>query len=102
MPIDRQQSPQPLPNLNPGVLSVPVSKGPGSLLTVERRRALYEKAEPSEQLPRRLPPASVAGKLRVLELERDNLNREICLLKVQLQQAAEERSEDGAAIVPTS
>lgn len=102
MPLDRQQSSNPLPNPNPGVLSVAVSKGPGSLLTAERRRALYDNAEPREQLPRRLPPASVAGKLRVLELQRDNLNLEIRLLKEQAQQAAEERTTPGASAVPPS
>jgi hypothetical protein len=59
------------------------SSNGGRYLTTARRSALYAAGPPTEQLARCLPPASLAGQLRVLELQRDNLNRAIAQLHVQ-------------------
>ncbi|GAB3638742.1 hypothetical protein GCM10027422_43320 [Hymenobacter arcticus] len=57
--------------------------GGGRYLTAARRQALYAAAPPTEPLPRCPPSASLAGQLRVLELQRDNLNRAIARLRAQ-------------------
>lgn len=54
------------------------------LLTEARREILFARAEPAEALPRGLAPASLAGQLRLLELQLNSLNREIDGLRAQL------------------
>lgn len=75
--------PQPTSNQSASSESEGLPSGGGSHLTTARRTALYAVAPPTEPLPRGLPPASLAGQLRVLELQRDNLNRAIAQLRAQ-------------------
>ncbi|HET9504179.1 MAG TPA: hypothetical protein VFO93_11605 [Hymenobacter sp.] len=57
---------------------------PAPLLTDARREILFARAEPTEALPRGLAPASLAGQLRLLELQLASLTREIDGLRTQL------------------
>ncbi len=54
------------------------------LLANARQKLIFARAEPTEVLPQGAPPASLAGQLRLLELQRDSLNREIDGLRAQI------------------
>lgn len=75
--------PQPASHRPASSASEQVSSSRGRYLTAARRSALYAAAPLTEPLPRGLPPASLTGQLRVLELQRDNLNRAIAHLRTQ-------------------
>jgi hypothetical protein len=52
-------------------------------LTTARRSTLCDDAPPTEPIPRGLPLDSLAGQLRLLELQRDNQNRASAHLRAQ-------------------
>jgi hypothetical protein len=54
------------------------------LLINVRQELTFARAEPTEVLPQGARPASLAGQLRLLELQRDSLTREIDGLRAQI------------------
>ena len=79
MPYSHRPPPTTPPSVTAGEQSPEANPG----WTDNRYARLYATAGPTEVLPQRRP-ASLAGRLRVLELQRDNLNRAIAELRDQL------------------